>query len=109
MQLHARTPPADPVSVSLGPRTSLAGSLIVSAADASQRHMAVLLAVYLVAFLGRSAMAFFAAFSIQLALALLTEAAASPLGALIDASVMASATDVSAAHGAAGWVSVCPA
>jgi hypothetical protein len=56
--------------------------------------MAVLLAAYLVAYLGRSSMALSAAFSTQLALALLTEAAASPLGALVDAAVMASATDV---------------
>lgn len=38
----------------------LTGSLIVSAADATQRHAAILLAAYLVAWLGRS---FIAAFS----------------------------------------------
>ena len=79
-----------------------AGSLIVSAADATQRHLAVLLAVYCIAFLGRSLMACFAAFGVQLAIALLTEAAASPQGALIDAAVMASATDVSTGAGGAG-------
>lgn len=35
-----------------------------------------------------------AGFGIQLAIALVTEAAASPQGALVDAAVMASATDV---------------
>ena len=43
-----------------------------------------------------------AGFGIQLAIALVTEAAASPQGALIDAAVMASATDVSAKAGRIG-------
>lgn len=107
--LHRAGPPPAPLQhnkgspIRLGPpqimsrlgAAAAAGSLIVSAADASRRHMAVLLAVYLTAFIGRSFITFFTAFSVQLALALLTEAAASPMGALVDAAVMASATDVS--------------
>lgn len=50
----------------------------MSAADASQRYMVILLAVYIVAWLGRSLMAFFTGFTAQLVIALLTEAAASP-------------------------------
>ncbi|KAL4434055.1 hypothetical protein ABPG75_000496 [Micractinium tetrahymenae] len=69
------------------------GSLLVSAADASQRHMAILLAVYTIAWLGRSMMAFFAGFGVQLALALITEGASAPMGALIDSAVMASQAD----------------
>lgn len=60
-----------------------AGSLIVSAADASQRHLAILLTVYVVAYLGRSLVAFFAGFAAQLAIALITEAAAAPMVSVV--------------------------
>lgn len=68
-------PPPPPAS----PRFPLPGSLIVSAADASQRHLAILLGVYMVAWLGRSCMAFFTGVGAQLLIALVTEACASPM------------------------------
>ena len=51
---------------------------MVSAADASQRHLVVLLCCYVTAWLGRSLIPFFVSFAAQLAIALVTEAAASP-------------------------------
>ena len=71
----------------------LPGPLLVSAADATQMHQMILLVVYIVAWLGRSMMAFFAGFGVQLALALVTEGASAPLGALVDSAVMASQAD----------------
>ncbi|PSC72947.1 Major facilitator superfamily domain-containing 6 [Micractinium conductrix] len=94
----------------LGP---LRSSLVVSAADASQRHLVVLLCCYVTAWLGRSLIPFFVSFAAQLAIALVTEAAASPQGALIDSAVMASSPDDGGygrtrLWGSVGWGAVAP-
>lgn len=71
----------------------LPGNLVVSLADKWQAHVFVCLATYLICLVGRGLIALVAGYGLQLFLALLTESAAAPLGVVIDAAVMASATD----------------
>lgn len=83
-----------------------AGSGAMAVADAYQAHFAVLLATYIVQLFGRSAIPLVTSFVGQLIIALATEAAASPLGTVVDAAVSAAATDEGGYGRARLWASV---
>lgn len=75
-------------------------------ADAYKAHFAILLLCYFVQLVGRSAIPVVTSFLGQLIIALATEAAASPLGTVVDAAVSAAATDEGGYGRARLWASV---
>eukprot|EP00887_Chlorella_sp_A99_P003417 scaffold7.g3417.t1 len=86
--------------------SAAAGAGLLSLADSHKIHFAVLLATFFVQLLGRSLIPSVTSFLFQTVLALLTEAAAMPLGTLVDAAVSAAATDEGGYGRARLWASV---
>ena len=79
-----------------------AGNLIVTIADRSHRHRAALIICYVLAMLGRLALAQSSGFAANMLYVAISEAAAGPMIVLVEAVVVAAATDV-CGRGRAGW------
>lgn len=71
-----------------------AGNLIVTIADRSHHHRAALIICYVLAMLGRLALAQSSGFAANMLYVAISEAAAGPMIVLVEAVVVAAATDV---------------